>query len=181
MESILDFSEQPIQNAYNLHEIKILSQLWQEKPVLLLFLRRLGCRICRAYAQEIQENLYRIEKKATVIALSFEVPGTGSDSDNSFSNGQYWKGPMYVVPKSMYETLFGRKTLFQGMYGIFTIDPVGQMRAEKRNIKGNLQGDGFVLGGQFIISPDGKVLLDHRQRNYGDDATVDDILNILNS
>lgn len=56
-------------------------------------------------------------------------------------------------------------------------DRVRQVR--ERGVTGNYSGDGFQLGGAFIIDCDGRVVLDHRARHYGDDATTDDILDAV--
>lgn len=45
-----------------------------------------------------------------------------------------------------------------------------------RGVKGNLKGDGMLLGGQFIIEKGGRVIREKRQSFFGDDLTVDDVL-----
>lgn len=49
-------------------------------------------------------------------------------------------------------------------------------QVKARGVTGNFSGDGFQLGGTFVIDTDGTVVLDHRQGFYGDDATNDDII-----
>lgn len=175
-----EFYTQSIVNARDATETRTLQSLWSEHTVVLLFLRRLGCSVCRAYADEIRENISSIELNGTkVVALSFEKLGEGSDFDNSFTAGGYWTGPLYVIDKSVYEQLFGRKGFLNGVYGLFTMDREGLERANRRNIQGNVVGDGFVLGGQFVLSQTGEVLLDHRQTQYGDDASIEEIVNAI--
>ncbi|NBO62009.1 MAG: hypothetical protein EBU82_13795, partial [Flavobacteriia bacterium] len=44
---------------------------------------------------------------------------------------------------------------------------------------GNLRGDGFQLGGQYVISKEGKIILEHKQKLFGDDAKLTDIFDAL--
>ncbi len=48
--------------------------------------------------------------------------------------------------------------------------------AKKRGIVGNLQGDGFQLGGLLIIDKNGDVVFSHVQKSYTDQPNVDDLL-----
>ena len=52
-------------------------------------------------------------------------------------------------------------------------------KANDNKVEGNLKGDGFQLGGQFVIDTDGSIKLDHRQKYYGDDAELEDILDAI--
>jgi prostamide/prostaglandin F2alpha synthase len=168
MPSILDFKNEYIGGA------KTLGDLWTNRPVLLVFLRRLGCSICRAYVEELKEQMEEITEYANVAFLSFEEPGTGSDVDRSFAG--VWSGPVHIISKKVYKQLFGRKTFFDGLFGLADMDT---SLVKKHGTKGNLSGDGFQLGGQFIVSKSGEVLLDHRQTRYGDDTPVEKILKVL--
>jgi hypothetical protein len=108
--------------------------------------------------------------------MSFEKFGEGSDSDRSFEAGKYWSGEMYVVDKDVYQTLFGRKGLLNSFYGLGDMSSTRMKESKTRGVTGNFAGDGFQLGGQFVIDTDGKVLLDHRQGFYGDDESNDGLL-----
>ncbi|CAG6017115.1 unnamed protein product [Menidia menidia] len=42
-------------------------------------------------------------------------------------------------------------------------------RAYRRGVRGNLKGEGFVLGGVFVIGPGNQgILLEHREKEFGD-------------
>lgn len=175
--SILAFSQTFIVNARDPNDKRPLCSLWKDKPVVLLFLRRLGCPICRAYIHALAKakNLFE-ELGAELVCLSFEAIGEGSDYDHSFEAGKYWTGPLYTIDKSVYAQLFGRKGFFDNFYGLFDMDKKALQSVKDQNIKGNFSGDGFQLGGQFVIDTKGNVLLDHRQKLFGDDANFGDIL-----
>uniref|UniRef100_A0A803T3X7 Peroxiredoxin-like 2A n=1 Tax=Anolis carolinensis TaxID=28377 RepID=A0A803T3X7_ANOCA len=50
-------------------------------------------------------------------------------------------------------------------------------RAWKSGYTGNIDGEGFVLGGVFVVGP-GKqgVLLEHREKEFGDKVSLDAVL-----
>lgn len=63
--------------------------------------------------------------------------------------------------------------------GLFDMDRERVRQVRERGVTGNYSGDGFQLGGTFVIDSDGRVVLDHRARRYGDDASTEDILEAL--
>jgi hypothetical protein len=169
-----DFAEYEIFDQRASGNVLKLGDLWAEQPVLFLFLRRLGCPICRNYAQKIQNALPQL-KGVHVVAMTFENLGEDSDKDGSFSKGGYWTGPLYRIDKSVYGYLFGKKSLF----GILDIDKEALKETRENKISGNFKGDGLTLGGQVLIAPPKRVLLEHRQARFGDDATVEEILEAI--
>lgn len=163
------FAASEIRNARNPTETLQLQQLWQEKPCALFFLRRLGCAICRSYIKHMEVLREEYEKDGVrLVCLSFEALGEGSDTDRSFEAGGYWKGELYTISKSVYAELFGRKGLTDGFFGLLDMDKDAYEAAKK--VPGNFKGDGFQLGGQFVVAKGGRILLEHRQKRYGDDA-----------
>jgi hypothetical protein len=107
-----------------------------------------------------------------IVCVGHERFGEGSDADRSFQKGAYFTGPLFVdTGKKVYKSLFGRKGLLQG-YGLFSISKESRRKVSERGVPGNLKGDGFQMGGAFVLGPDGTVFLDHRQGFYGDDPTA---------
>lgn len=179
MTSLFDFSNETIVNARNPKETVVFSDLWKDKPCALFFLRRLGCPICRSYIQIIEQFRIEYEKLGCrLVCLSFEAFGEGSDFDHSFTKYKFWDGPIYTIQKSVYQQLFGRKKLMDNFYGLFDMDKEAYERS--KSIPANLKGDGFQLGGQFIVHKN-KIVLEHRQKLFGDDAKVTDIFSALDS
>lgn len=90
--------------------------LWSDRPLVALFLRRLGCQMCRVSAQDLEGVRERIEAMgARVICVSFETFGEGSDKDRSWSKGGYFRGEVWVDQrKELYKALFERKGLLSG-------------------------------------------------------------------
>lgn len=178
--SLLKFSNTLVVNTRDPTDKQALKDLWSEKPVVFLFLRRLGCMICRSYASQMEKLRPLIEKKGgKVVCMSFEFFGEGSDSDRSFEAIGFWKGPMYTIDKSVYAELFGRKGFMDGFYGL--LDMKKEAVDAAKNTPGNFKGDGFQLGGQFVVSKEGKVVFEHRQKLFGDDATFDQLYDAISS
>jgi prostamide/prostaglandin F2alpha synthase len=173
---LADFGGAPIRDARTGAPAQ-LSDLWKVRPVVLVFLRRLGCQLCRVTCVEYSEEVASVRAAgAEMVALTFEELGKGSDSDNSFEVGGYWRGPLYTVDVSVYEKLFGRKGLFSGFYGLADISKTKLAACTARGVTGNFKGDGFLLGGQFVVAAGGRVVVDKRQAFFGDDLTIDDII-----
>lgn len=99
--------------------------------------------------------------------------------DRGFEAGKYFTGDLYVISKDVYGTLFGRKGLLNSFYGLGDMSKKAIDESKKRGVTGNFAGDGFQLGGQFVIDTDGTVLLDHRQGFYGDDEDNDALLDAI--
>ncbi len=176
MVSLGTYKNIQIRNARNPNEQVSLHTLWDEKPTLFLFFRRLGCALCRHYAKQMDAHRETFSAMGVqVVAMSFEAFGEGSDLDCSFESGQYWTGPIYVVPKRIYEMLFGRKGLTNGFFGLFDMDKETLTAAKAAGIQGNYRGDGFQLGGQLLVNTKGETVFEHRQKRYGDDATFEEL------
>lgn len=177
MSSLTLFAQRKITNARQPSETICLKDLWNDKPCALFFLRRLGCPICRSYIQMVETVRKEYEDLGfRLVCLSFEALGEGSDSDNSFTKYKFWNGPLYTIDKIVYQELFGRKGLLDNFFGLFDIDKEAYERS--KNTPGNLKGDGFQLGGQFVVYK-GKIYFEHRQKLFGDDAKLVDLFKAL--
>lgn len=174
------FANTLIVNSQDKTDKKALKELWAEKPCILIFLRRLGCPICRTYANYMDKLRPLIEKKGgQVICISFEFFGEGSDEDRSFQRFGFWTGPTYTIDKSVYVELFGRKGFLDNLYGLLDMNKEAVEKAKKT--PGNYKGDGFQLGGQFVVDTTGKVLFEHRQKLFGDDASFETLYDSIST
>lgn len=179
MTSLLDFSKEQIINARNPSEKLALEDLWKEKPCAIFFLRRLGCPICRSYIQMVEPFREEWEERGVnLVCLSFEAFGEGSDTDRSFEKYSFWNGPVYTINKKVYQELFGRKGLLDNFFGLLDIDKEAYERS--KTTPGNMKGDGFQLGGQYVVDK-GEVKLEHKQKLFGDDAKLEKIFGTLES
>jgi prostamide/prostaglandin F2alpha synthase len=180
MATLTQFAFRKIRDARKPSHILYLEDLWKDKPCALFFLRRLGCPICRAYIQMVEKFREEYEKRGVrLVCLSFEALGEGSDFDRSFEKYAFWNGPLYTIDKAVYQELFGRKGMFDNFFGLLDIDKEALERS--KGTPGNYSGDGFQLGGQYVIAKGGKILLEHKQKLFGDDAKLIDIFTKLDS
>jgi len=178
--TLQQFAKRKILNARNPQESFFLEDLWADKPCALFFLRRLGCPICRSYIQIIETIRQDYESRGMrLVCLSFEAFGEGSDFDRSFTKYSFWNGPIFTIEKIVYEELFGRKGLLDNFFGLLDVDKEAYERS--KSTPGNLRGDGFQLGGQYVVDKGGKVLLEHKQKLFGDDAKIQDLLKVFDS
>uniref|UniRef100_A0A671YNV6 Peroxiredoxin-like 2A n=4 Tax=Sparus aurata TaxID=8175 RepID=A0A671YNV6_SPAAU len=54
------------------------------------------------------------------------------------------------------------------------------MRAWRSGYQGNMNGEGFILGGVFVIGPgDQGILLEHREKEFGDKVENADVLDAV--
>ena len=176
---LLSFSSQVISNARNTAETRQLCSLWEERPVVLVFLRRLGCALCRTTCAEYTEALPQFSASgASIVCLTFERLGEGSDSPPTFEEGGFWRGPLYTIDQQVYLALFGSKGLFNGFFGLADVSSTKLAACTERKISGNYSApaSGLVLGGQFVVSRGGRVVVDHRQRFFGDDLAAEELL-----
>jgi prostamide/prostaglandin F2alpha synthase len=146
--SLGDFASQALVDARTNATCR-LDSLWAEQAVVILFLRRLGCQLCRTTALEFSSARAQFSALGvSLVAISFEQFGTGSDADRSFEKGGYFKGPIYTISKDVYESLFGRKGLFNNFYGLTDISKTKLAQCTAAKVEGNFKGDGTLMGGQ---------------------------------
>jgi hypothetical protein len=169
-----------LHNPANPAEKSSFGELIKGTPVVAVFLRRFGCQMCRVHAQDLEVIRPDVEKAgAKLVCIGHENFGEGSDKDRSWSAGNYYKGAIWTdADKTIFKALYGRKTIWSG-FGLFDMSSERISQIRERSVPGNFQGDGFQLGGTFVIDTDGSVLLDHRAKYYGDDATNEVILQSL--
>jgi hypothetical protein len=163
-----------------------LKSLWSSKPAVVVFIRRLGCQICRLHCKEVDKLRLDLGGRAAVALVCFEKLGEGSDSDRSFDTQKYFAGDMYKIAleSGVYDKLFGSRSTLGTVYGLLGGDnsATRYRQSNAEGVKGNLLGDtkkSLLLGGSFVVDTDGSVLLDHRQKAAGDDAEIDDFRDAL--
>ncbi|CAL8256234.1 unnamed protein product [Lota lota] len=87
----------------------------------------------------------------------------------------HFAGDIYIDEKKHFYGPLQRK---MGGLGFFRLG-VWQnfMRARRSGHQGNMIGEGFILGGVFVIGPgDQGILLEHREKEFGDKVNIADVL-----
>ncbi|XP_028262010.1 prostamide/prostaglandin F synthase [Parambassis ranga] len=156
-----------------------LQSLWQDQPVVLFFLRRFGCQVCRWMASEIS----KLEPDLRASGVALVGVGPEEFGLKEFKEGGYFKGSVYVdEQKKTYKDLgFKRYTAISvvpAALGKKVRDAAAKASAE--GIQGNFSGDLLQSGGMLIVAKGGeKVLLHFIQDSPGDLVPLEDITKAL--
>ncbi|XP_069546974.1 prostamide/prostaglandin F synthase [Brachyistius frenatus] len=156
-----------------------LQSLWQDQPVVLFFLRRFGCQVCRWMASEISK--LEPDLRASGVALVGIGPEEFGFKD--FKEGGFFKGSIYVdEQKKSYKDLGFKR------YTALSIVPAAlgkkvrevASKASAGGIQGNFSGDLLQSGGMLIVAKGGEtVLLHFIQDSPGDHVPLEDISKAL--
>ncbi|XP_030634427.1 prostamide/prostaglandin F synthase [Chanos chanos] len=156
-----------------------IESLWRERAVVLFFLRRFGCQICRWTAAEVSK--LEADLKAKDIALI----GIGPEETGlkEFKEGGFLKGDIYIDEKKKCYKDLGFKR-----YNALNVMPAAlgkkvrdiASKASAQGIQGNFSGDLLQSGGMLIVAKGGeKVLLYFKQETPGDYVPLEDITKAL--
>lgn len=152
-----------------------LKSLWKDQPVVLFFLRRFGCQICRWMASEIS----KLEPDLKASGVSLVGVGPEEFGLQEFKDGGFFKGAIFVdEKKKCYKDLHFKR------YTALSVVPAAlgkkvrdiSSKANAAGIQGNFSGDLLQSGGMFIVDKGGeKVLLHFIQDSPGDLVPLEDI------
>lgn len=105
-----------------------------------------------------------------MVALGHEMLGIGE-----FYTGRYWKGDLFVdKQKTIFQKLGAGKGSLLGLLSKETL-AAGKV-ATDRGTEGNLEGDGFQLGGVWVFAADGTCTYSYLSKNFGDHPTTAKVL-----
>lgn len=156
-----------------------LMSLWQNQPVVLFFLRRFGCQICRWMASEIS----KLEPDLKASGVSLVGIGPEEFGLKEFKEGGFFKGSVYIDEKKKSYKDLGFKR-----YTALSVLPAAlgkkvreiSAKASAGGIQGNFSGDLLQSGGILIVAKGGeKVLLHFIQDSPGDLVPLEDISKAL--
>uniref|UniRef100_A0AAY4CUB1 Prostamide/prostaglandin F synthase n=1 Tax=Denticeps clupeoides TaxID=299321 RepID=A0AAY4CUB1_9TELE len=152
-----------------------LGSLWREQTVVLFFLRRFGCQICRWMAAEVS----KLEKSLSANGVGLIGIGPEETGLQEFKDGGFFKGEVYIDEKKQCYKDLGFKR-----YNALSVVPAAlgkkvreiSSKASTDGIQGNFAGDLLQSGGMLIVSKGGeKVLLHFIQDSPGDHVPLEDI------
>ncbi|KAM9757874.1 prostamide/prostaglandin F synthase [Menidia menidia] len=156
-----------------------LQSLWGEQPVVLFFLRRFGCQVCRWMASEIS----KLEPELKAAGVLLVGVGPEEFGVQEFKDGGFFKGPVYVdEQKKCYKDLGFKR------YTALSVVPAAlgkkvrdiSSKASADGIQGNFSGDLLQSGGMLIVAKGGeKVLLHFIQDSPGDLVPLENISTAL--
>lgn len=158
------------------------SELWHNKPAILVCIRRPGCIMCRAEARQIYARKEIFDKMGfQLIAVLHEY----LESEVKDFWPRYWGG-MVIFDQSMsfFKALGGGKVLKENFLTGFLFNPraiANFRRAKATGIDHNFKGEGETKGGLFIVGR-GKTGIAYQftEKNFGDWAPIVEVMYICN-
>ncbi|MFN9975942.1 MAG: SelL-related redox protein [Phycisphaerae bacterium] len=142
-----------------------ISTLSEQRPVLLVFLRHLGCTFCREAAADLRDRRGTIEAAATIVVVTMSPPaesrtflaGYGLSDVDVVSDPDRTLYRAMELRRGSIGQLFGPRVWLRGVVaGLFA-----------RHFVGGLRGDGLQMPGAFVISR-GRVIAAFRHRDAAD-------------
>jgi hypothetical protein len=156
------------------------SELWRDRPTLLLCIRRPGCIMCRAEAHKLYS------KKPIFDALGIQLIAVLHEHIESEVKDfwpRYWGGAV-IFDRGMgfFKALGGGELLKEKFLSGFIFNPraiANYRRAKAMGIKQNFKGEGEIKGGLFIVgSGRSGIAYQFIERNFGDWAPLAEVIEI---
>lgn len=156
------------------------SDLWQDKPAVILCIRRPGCVMCRAEAHQLYS------RKPIFDALGYQLIAVLHEQIEPEIKEfwpRYWGGMVIIDPaRDFFKALWGGVLVKDKFITGFLLNSraiSNFKRARATGIEQNLRGDGQIKGGLFIIGQGRRgIAYQFVERNIGDWAPVAEVLDI---
>ncbi|CAI9569493.1 unnamed protein product [Staurois parvus] len=146
-------------------------ELWERKGAVIMAVRRPGCFLCREEAAGLSSLKSELDQlEIPLYAVVKEKIG------NEVEDFQpYFKGEIFLDDKKRFYGPQKRKMMFLGLIRLGVWQNF--RRAWKAGFEGNLEGEGLILGGVFVIGSGNQgILLEHREKEFGDKANLTAVL-----
>ena len=147
-------------------------------PLVIIFLRRWGCQLCRGYALKLQTSLLPHLKANSIAYAAVGFERAGAEEFAPF----FPLASLYLdEQRRAYNALGLRKiSAFSGFMNLVS----SSTRAWNNEVKamgvtGNFVGDGMQLGATYVLSTKGEVWLEHKQQDFADHPSVEQLLAVL--
>ncbi|KAL8533545.1 hypothetical protein ACS0TY_009805 [Phlomoides rotata] len=156
------------------------SELWRDKPAVLVCIRRPGCIMCRAEAHQLYA------KKPIFDALGIQLIAVLHEHIEAEVKDfwpRYWGGAvLYDRGQEFFKALGGGKLLKDKFISGFLLNPraiSNYKRAKAIGAENNFKGESEIKGGLFIVGK-GKSGIAYQfiERNFGDWAPLAEVIDI---
>uniref|UniRef100_A0A673K2L6 Peroxiredoxin-like 2A n=1 Tax=Sinocyclocheilus rhinocerous TaxID=307959 RepID=A0A673K2L6_9TELE len=145
--------------------------LWEKSGAVIMAVRRPGCFLCREEASELSSLKPQLDELGVPLyAVVKENVGTEIQDFRP-----HFAGEIFLDEK---QAFYGPQQRKMGVLGFIRLG-VWQnfIRAWRSGHQGNMNGEGFILGGVFVIgSGEQGVLLEHREKEFGDKVSIQSVL-----
>jgi peroxiredoxin len=154
-----------------------LSDLWQQQPLLLLFLRHFGCPLCRAHVAAVRDDYARIQKAGgEVVLVTMGTPAEAASFRERFrlpfrclADPQRLAYRAYGLPRGGLSAVAGPSIWRRGWQALW------------RHGAGQVTGDPYQLPGSLVINRGGMIQHARRATSSADWATTDELLAALST
>jgi peroxiredoxin len=154
-----------------------LGRFWTKRPVVLAFVRHLGCIFCRQQVAGLSKRVPEIERRGGTLVV---VAPSKSEHIAGFRESTGYKGALFVDP-----TLRAFKTagLVRGRGS--TYHPLAVLKGVWAMAQGfrqvGRQGDIVQQGGTFVLGPGDRVHYEWRDRYAGHHTDLDEVVEAIPS
>ena len=125
-------------------------QLSQDTPLMLVFLRHIGCTFCRSMLHEIQEQLPLLEKMNVQIAF-VHMSEESKDTHAFFEHYGLEDCPRFSDPeRTLYKSVGLKRGTLNQLFGWSSFKKGIPALFEGHGV-GHLEGDGFQLSGTVLV------------------------------
>nr|CAB3265206.1 prostamide/prostaglandin F synthase-like [Phallusia mammillata] len=155
-----------------------LKSFWADNDVVIYFLRRYGCPVCRWLAKNIS-RLQPIFDSNNVKLVGMSPQTQGSDE---FLKSKLFSGELYIdEKKKCYKDLeYQQYSFFGALMALKDKDTQFlSQKAKEEGISGDIRGDWYQMGGLLVIRKGGEVLLNFKQQKGSDHVENPEILKAL--
>lgn len=146
-------------------------ELWSHTGAVIMAVRRPGCFLCREEASSLSELKPKLEEMG--VPLYAVVKEQVKTEVKDFQ--PYFRGEIFLDEQKKFFGPEMRKMTLMGLarLGVW----LNFFRARKGGFSGNLEGEGFILGGVFVVGAGNQgILLEHREKEFGDKVNPDIVL-----
>ncbi|XP_039141792.1 uncharacterized protein LOC120279025 [Dioscorea cayenensis subsp. rotundata] len=156
------------------------SDLWRNKPTILLCIRRPGCIMCRAEAHQLyaRKPIFDVLGVQLIAVLHEQI-----ESEVKDFWPRYWGGTV-ILDRNLdfYRALGGGELLKDKFVSGFLLNrrAIGNYRrARATGLEYNYTGEGEIKGGLFVVASGRRgIAYQFIERNFGDWAPVSEVIEI---
>ncbi|OWF37831.1 hypothetical protein KP79_PYT06030 [Mizuhopecten yessoensis] len=90
----------------------------------------------------------------------------------------FFKGQIFLDNE---KTFYGPKERWMPLFGLFRVNVIQNIiRVYRKKIPGNMDGEGRLMGGVFVIGPGNQgILYQHQEQEFGDIADLEEVLKAI--
>jgi peroxiredoxin len=153
----------------------LLGSFWTRRPVVLAFVRHLGCIFCRQQVAGLSKRVPEIERRGATLVV---VAPSKTEHIAAFRKSTGYKGALFVDP-----TLRAFRTAGLVRGRASTYHPLAVLRGIGAMARGFRQvgrhGDVVQQGGTFVLGPGNRVRYEWRDRYAGHHPDLDAVVGAL--